>query len=67
MSPVVKGMMEGAVRWWAWMRVGFWCLVIGGAVGAGMGWWVTRETTVDEKDGEVEGNESDSGLGEGKG
>ena len=45
------------------MRVGVWTVVIGAVIGAGGGWWVTREVA-ESVDVEIEGPEGEEEAGD---
>jgi hypothetical protein len=53
-TPVVREIVEFG-RWYAWwVKVGLWFVILGAAVGAAGGWYVTTEVEVVE---EVEGED----------
>ncbi|KAF8850136.1 hypothetical protein BDZ45DRAFT_206810 [Acephala macrosclerotiorum] len=58
-TPVVRGLAGLVLRYGAWVKVGVWIVGLGGAVGAGAGWWVTRdlegENEAEKEVEEVEG------------
>jgi hypothetical protein len=53
-TPVVKWLV-GSV---GWLKVGLWIVVLGAALGAIGGWWVTREDVVVEVEGSEEEDEN---------
>lgn len=61
-TPVLRWLAGLIIQYGGAVRVGVWTVVIGAVIGAGGGWWVTREVA-ESVHIEIEGSE---GEGEGK-
>jgi hypothetical protein len=46
-TPTVKWIALSAIQYWRWLKVGLWTVIVGAAVGAAAGWYVTREMAVE--------------------
>ncbi|KAH8669598.1 hypothetical protein BGZ60DRAFT_564059 [Tricladium varicosporioides] len=42
-TPVMRGMVGRVMGYAEWVKMGVWIVGVGVLVGAGAGWWVTRE------------------------